>query len=294
MLQVQKVIQAIQDGKKSIADITAYTSILRPNIRRILGQGAKKGIFKRLDKGVYTLSTADGQERAYIHTGAAQNILPQLTAAGHKFDMVFLDPAYYSRGLAFGNNSGNRKIRHYDYMSTADFADMMQAVSSLLRTDDSHVYLMLSGAKTTQQDMQKYLFAALESGLQYVAEGKYTKTYKNGQPVKNLRGVVADPERLILLTKSGRTRAGDVPGITLDFEAQRPPIRTSYSTEKAPEVLERLILQSTHENDVCLDPGAGSGIFGEVAITLNRIVHLVEIVEDTITNFILPKFLKFC
>lgn len=290
MSQQNLVIKAIEAGNKTIQAIHEHTAILRPNIRRILGQGAQKGVFKRLGKGVYTLSMPDGEGRGYIHTGAAENVLPRLAAEGVKFDTVFLDVAYYSKALI----GGNRGIKQYDFLTPDPFVTMMQAVSQMLRTDDSHVYLMLSGAKTAQKDMQHYLFGALECGLQYVKEGKYQKLFQSGKPVTNVRGAEASAERLILLSKSGRVRAGESSDIILDYQVERPSVKKSYSTEKSPVMLEQLILQSTYENEVCGDPSAGSGIFGKVALLRNRIVHLVEIMEDAVEKFIVPKFLEFC
>jgi predicted transcriptional regulator of viral defense system len=50
-------VQALVARKaKSIKQIAKKTGFLEPNIRRILGQGEKKGIFKRVEKGVYILN----------------------------------------------------------------------------------------------------------------------------------------------------------------------------------------------------------------------------------------------
>ncbi len=50
-------VQALVARKaKSIKQLAKETGFLEPNIRRILGQGEKKGIFKRIEKGVYSLN----------------------------------------------------------------------------------------------------------------------------------------------------------------------------------------------------------------------------------------------
>lgn len=291
MSQVQKVKQAILYGKKTISEITDFTQILRPNIRRILGEGTIKGTFKREGKGVYTLTDAKGQQRAYIEVGKAEETLPRLVSEGRKFNTVFLDIPYFSQALAIHPN-GNRGIKNYDFLLPGQFADVAKSISELMATDDSHIYLMLSGARTAQKDMQKYLFAALESGLQYVQEGKYLKTFKNGQPVTNVRGQIAAPERLILLTKSGKVRSGELADVKLNIEAIRPSINTSYSTEKAESLCDQLILQSTFPGEHTLDPCAGSGIFGLRSVILNRFTHMIEALEDTINNFLLPRFIS--
>jgi hypothetical protein len=52
--QKEIVKEAIKETPKSIKEIAAETKIKEPNIRRILGVGAKEGTFERVDDGVYT------------------------------------------------------------------------------------------------------------------------------------------------------------------------------------------------------------------------------------------------
>lgn len=66
MTQDEIVQKTIAGSEKSIKEVAAETGILQPNIRRILGQGVKKGIFRRIGRGVYTLTTESGEQRAYI------------------------------------------------------------------------------------------------------------------------------------------------------------------------------------------------------------------------------------
>lgn len=287
MTQTEKVKQAIQNGYKTIAAITDYTAILRPNIRRILGQGAHAGTFKREERGVYTLTTDTGEERVYIELGKAEDVLPRMVSEQRKFDMVFLDPAYFSRALV----GGNRGIKKYDFIHSGQFADVMHCISKLMRSDDSHIYLMLSGAKTAYKDMQKYIFGCMEAGLQYVKEGKYQKTFQDGSHVTNVRGEEASAERLILFTKSGLARTGELSEINLNIKAIRPSISKSYSTQKSEELCDQLIKQSTFTGEVVADPCAGSGIMGLRAYLLQRHAVMVEAMQETINNYILPKFI---
>lgn len=290
MTQVEQIKKAIQAGAQSLQDIYGLVNpdIPRPSIRRVLGQGAIKGIFKRLDKGIYTLTTAAGEVRAYVECGKAEEVAPRLAATGQKFDMVFLDPAYFSKHL-IGRNRG---IKDYEFIHPAEFAILMKAVYNMMRTDDSHVYLMLSQAPSVQMDMHKYIFAALESGLQPVSEGRYYKVDKAGKPILNVRGKAAASERLMLFSRSGKAREGAAP-LQLTFTCERPPVKTSYSTQKNEGFLSQLIEQSTHEHEVCGDFFTGSGMFGKCALTLNRIVYLIEKLQSTIDTFILPKIQPF-
>ena len=289
MTQTDKVKKAIAAGCKTIQAVFEFTGdIPRPSVRRILGQGALKGIFRKVDRGIYTLTTPEGETRAYIEIAKAEDALPRLAAAGNKYDMVFLDIAYFSKGLI----GGNRGIKKYDFLYPEQFAAIMRDVYKMMRTDDSHVYLMLSQAPTIQMDMHKYIFAALESGFKEVANGRYAKTFKDGRPVTNVTGRKAASERLILLSRSGKVRECEAP-VQMEFTCERPPIATSYPTQKAEGFVTRLIKQSTFENDVILDPCAGSGIMGKCALLLNRVVHMVEVLETAVNDFIIPKLQPF-
>lgn len=285
MSQEEIVKKAIAEKQLSIKEVVQETKILEPNIRRILGQGVKKGVFRRISRGIYTVVTETGEQRAYIKAGAAQEELPKMVAQGRKFDMVFLDPAYYSRSLI----GGNRGIKKWNFINVEDFKIVMRCIALMMKTSRSHVYLMLSGARTAQPDMEKYLEAGIQAGFKVVAEGKYQKTFANGKPVTNVRGEEASSERLILLTKSGKALSVNLPELQMDFKVQRPAIKGGYQTEKSPLLIDQLILQSTWENDETADFFAGSGVFVERALLSNRKVTAVEISEEAVNNFIIPK-----
>jgi predicted transcriptional regulator of viral defense system len=53
--QGERVQQLVTKKAKSIKQLAKETGFLEPNIRRILGQGTLKGIFKRVSEGVYIL-----------------------------------------------------------------------------------------------------------------------------------------------------------------------------------------------------------------------------------------------
>ena len=91
--QEEKVKEAVKGEPKTIKEVAEETKILEPNVRRILGQGTKKGVFTRVDRGVYTLNV-DGKDLAYIEPGNALEVLPRLVKEGFKADMVFLDIPY--------------------------------------------------------------------------------------------------------------------------------------------------------------------------------------------------------
>lgn len=285
MTQVEKIKSILQGSEKSIEEIQAeLPEAPRPSIRRVVGEGAKKGIFSRLGKGVYTLTTECGQERAYIEAGKAEEVLPRLISEGRKFDMVFLDPAYYSRALI----GGNRGIKQYSFIYADQFADLARSLSMLMKCCDSHVYLMLSGAKTAQNDMQPYIYAMLHAGFTFIAEGRYKKLFANGKAVTNVRGKEAAAERLLLFTISGQYRKGEIDELQMDFEVTRPPVKQSYSTQKSAVFIRRVIQQSTQPGDTVADLFLGSGVTVEESLALGRNVFGIDCSHDAIENNVVP------
>jgi len=283
--QKEKVSDSIKAGPKTIKQIAEETQIIEPNIRRILGVGAKEGVFERVEKGVYVLSK-DGVDTAWIEAGDAKESLARMVTEGKHFDSVILDPAYFSRALI----GGNRGIKKWDFIHAPEFAKVMSSVSKLV-SKDSHVYLMLSGARTAQVDMAKYVKGATDAGFIPIGEGGYQKLFKNGEPVTNVRAQIAAQERIILLTLSGKAKVGEIP-INLNFRFIRPSIAKSYSTEKPAGLMRALIMQATVKGESILDPFAGSGVTGEQAVKEGRKVTLVEKSEKATNEIIRPRVRK--
>ena len=279
--QKDKIIEAVAAKPLSIKEVAEQTKILEPNVRRILGVGTKAGTFERVSEGVYVLKT-EGGNFAYVEMGDAEQSLARMAEEGQKFDAVILDPAYYSRALI----GGNRGIKQWNFIQAPEFANVMKSVSALVKTDDTHVYLMLSGARTAQPDMTKYVDGAVAAGFKAVGEGTFTKLNKDGSPSTNVRGVEAAAERLILLTKSGEARKGSTP-TELHFRFVR--VLGKYQTEKPAELMKALIDQSTIKGETVLDPFAGSGVTGAEALKAGRNAVLVEKKGDTVENVTKPR-----
>lgn len=283
MTQLNKVIKLLT-VPRTIKEVAKASNILEPNVRRILGVGTNDGIFKRVSRGVYILKTKQGNY-AYIETNDAVKSLESLTKTNIKFDAVFLDPAYYSKALT----GGNRGIKEYKFILPDEFEQLMKNLNKLVYKD-THIYLMLSGARTAQIDMEVYLERA-KKFFKVIKEGFYEKTSREGTPVRHIKGPIA-PERLILLSRNGEARDCGIP-VNLEYTCFRPWPKTSYQTEKSPILLEELIKQSTFAGDLVLDPFAGSGVTGEEALKQLRNVYLIESSSQTVKNYTGPRILNY-
>jgi DNA modification methylase len=279
-----RIIAALNKGAASIKQLTSKTKIVEPSVRKILGTGAKKGQFKRIARGVYTLSTDEGNY-AYIESGDAVTAVHDLADSGLQFDMIFLDPPYYSVQLI----GRNRRKKHswYKFIMPEEFKGFMDGVYKLAKPD-AHVYLMLSGAPSAGADMAKYITATLDAGFTYIDTGSYTKTYKDGSPVLNIRGKHASAEKIFLFSKSGTKKEGEIPYI-LHHIYPRPSTKISYNTEKPPGLIRQIIRQSTVIGDTIADFFGGSGVTAIEGLLLQRNVILFEIAERVVNRFTMRK-----
>jgi len=254
-----------KEGVASIKDVADATGILVPNIRRILGVGAKEGEFERVDDGVYRIKGKNGEDVAVVIPKDAVETLPKLAKEGFKADMVFLDIPYDTPAVKGGNRGVN-----YNLLSVEDFGKVLDAVNTILKDANSPVIHFYSQAPSGLKAMQKYNDLFVEKKLIPVAKGEYQKTFKDGKPVTSPNGKVAKPEGILVFTQSGQT---DKQIDDLQFKLVRPK---GYQTEKPAEMLSQLIEMTTDEGDVVLDPFAGSGVTGAEAVKKGRKAVLLE------------------
>jgi len=262
--QKEKVAKAVKTSAKSIKEIAEETKIKEPNIRRILGVGAKEGTFERKEKGVYVLSK-NGQDLAYIETGSATESLPRLADEGFKADMVFFDIPYDTPAVKGGNRGVN-----YNLLSVSDFSKILDATAKIVKSENSPIIHMFSQAPSGMKAMQKYNDLFTQKGWIPVGRGEYQKTFADGKPVTSPNGKVAQPEGIIVFTKSGKL---DKNLSDLNFTLKRPK---GYQTEKPAEMLKAMIEMTTEEGDTVLDPFAGSGVTGAEAVRAGRKAYLIE------------------
>ncbi len=276
--QKEIVKESVKEQEKSIKEVSQETGILEPNVRRILGMGAKEGTFERVDSGVYRLRK-DGKDIAVIHTADSVEALPRLADSGFKADMVFLDIPYDLSSV----KGGNRGIK-YETISVKDFQIIVESISQIARTDNTPVVHMFSQADSSLVKMDKYNQVLFDFGFKPVAKGEWQKTFKDGSPVTNVRGQIAKPEGILLFSKSGKIDKNEIPN--LNFRLIRPK---GYQTEKPAEMLKAIIEATTETGDTILDPFAGSGVTLAEAVKSGRMAVGIEKSEKAVENFIKPR-----
>ncbi|MFA5790609.1 MAG: DNA methyltransferase [Caldisericia bacterium] len=285
MSQKDIVVETIKDGPKSIKEIASVTGIVEPNVRRILGMGAKEGVFERIERGVYTLSR-NGEDIAVVHTADAVENLPRLVDEGLRADVVFLDLPYTTPAVKGGNRPQKFKV-----ITPDQFGTVMNAIAKMVRTDDSPVYYISSTAPSGQKEMDKYNNKLFAAGFKLVAEGEYVKLQSDGVSIStNPQGKPTSPEKLQLFTKSGMFNEKDLPR-NLNFRVIRPAVagKNGRQAQKPKEMAKSLILQGTRIGEVVADVFAGTGIILATAVELGRKAFGMEIDVDAVNGFIIPR-----
>jgi N12 class adenine-specific DNA methylase/16S rRNA G966 N2-methylase RsmD len=290
--QEQRVIEALKTGgAKTAPELAEELDIINHNVRRILGQGTLQGKFERLARGVYGLKNANGSH-IYIQTADALKVLPELVAQGVKADLVFLDPPYLTRAI----RGGSRGIKHYFFITPEQFNSVVANAKAMLKSPDAPIYYMFSQAPSGLQDMDKYTSAFSNNGFQLVMKGSWTKTFKSGEQVTNVRGKVSEPEGLALFTQSGKFN-GELPK-GLDFTTVRPPHagKEGRQSQKPSELYDALLGFSTKQLAegekpafLTLDPFAGTGGLAEASAKAGVSSIAIDIDPKAVANFILPK-----
>jgi 16S rRNA G966 N2-methylase RsmD len=278
----------LKNGQKTIAELYEQLNIPRPSIRKILGQGAIKGQFTRVAKGVYTLRDQRGNDLLWIEQGDSVEVLSDFVMEGRKFDMIFLDPPYYSKQLV-GRNRLKQKD-WYEFITPDRFQYLAIYCTHLLRTPDSPVYLMLSGAESAKEDMLAYYDTMENAGFVNVGAGYYKKKYRNGNPVLNIRGKESAAEKVYIFTRSGKLQPGQIP-----YPIQRKWVamqQVGYRTQKAIGVLSSIVRQSTLRGQHVLDAFGGSGAMVSACIDNGRRLTIIEKSIKAVENFIVNHVLR--
>jgi hypothetical protein len=281
----QEVVKgAVAEEPKSVKQIAKETKILEPNVRRILGVGAKEGTFTRVEKGVYVLSKG-GKDVAWIETGNALESVPKLAADGFKADMVFLDIPYEAAGNKGGNRMNVKAGTMYNFITPTQFEKFVDDLKGILRNPSTPVIHMYSQSKSSMKESQKYLDVLLNAGFKPLAKGDYYKMSSKGTRLTMpMRPDALPPEGIIIFNQTGKFNFNQEP--KLDFYLVRPK---GYKTEKPAALLRDLITLTTQEGEMVFDPFAGSGVTLEQAIKTGRLVRGIEVSPQAVEEHIKPR-----
>lgn len=253
-----------------------------------------KGRVIRTGKGSYLLAGAEIE--AIVEQADSREHVFEIKKANIFYDLVFLDIPYRTGGQRGGGVNPKRNMANYSLIDHEEFGEILKQVEGLLRSEDSQVYLMMAGGKSSAAQAHKYIRMFDETALKCNDVGSYTKLTSIGK-VCNMAQHDMPPEIIMAFSPDGKIRDCTEDGsYNLDFALERPRLARygGYPTAKPVPMLRQMVAQATEKGQWVLDLFAGSGNILEAALGLGRKAHLVEICTNAIENFIFPKLDAFC
>lgn len=269
----------LQTKEVSLYDVyERFSEIKQSTIRGRINESVGTKLI-RVGKGKYVLISEDVE--AIVEQLDSRFAIPNILASLLYYDMIFFDIPYY----ASGQKGGNRDLSTYNLIMPEEFEGMIMEVQKMLRTEDSQLYFMIAGGKSSKKDAMKYLTAFCPTNLKVAGKGSYTKLTSKGT-VCNMGAYEMPPEEIYVYSHSGKLLKPEE--TQLDFRLQRPPLPKSggYPTQKPLNLLEQIIKQSTNIGEHILDMFGGSGVTLDAALKLKRKCHIFDIADDAIKRMI--------
>ncbi len=269
-------IQSFDDSFVFHGNKTAICTQIGNAVPPLMARAIGEGIIKSLDS-----KTVIRQNNYKIHLGDSYEVIEQFKNLNLGVDHIITDPPY---NISKANNfkTMTSATRHGvdfgEWDKEFDLYTWIGEYSQLLDSNGSFIifcsYRYLS-----------YICDVMEQNDIIVKDViKWVKT--NPMPRNINRRYVQDTEYAIWGVKKGAKWIFNKP----ETESYlRPEIKTStvsghertkHPTQKSLELLEKLILVHTDENQIILDPFMGSGTTGVAAVKNNRNFIGVEIDED--------------
>lgn len=233
----------------------------------------------RVGRGQYMLISDEVE--AIVEQTDSRIAIPNILASLIYYDTVFLDIPYFSGG----QKGGNRNLSNYNLIYPEEFQMMILNIQKMLRSEDSQIYFMMAGGKSSKKDALKYIKAFDETQLQLAGQGTYTKLTSKGT-VCNMGKYQMPPEDIFVYSFNGKLLK---PNETqLDFALPRPPLPRSggYPTQKPFEMLKQIIKQSTNIRDIVLDLFGGSGATLDAALNQKRRCHIFDVADEAINRMV--------
>lgn len=288
-----KILRYIKENKKfSMQELYREFGEYKPHSVRARVYESKPYREKKLiktERGTYVLVGADIE--AAVECVDTKKHIYKLVDAKLTYDLVFLDIPYSVGGI----KGGNRKLVDYDLISPEEFKDIIVQAEKLLKDEDSQLYFMIAGGKSSIKDSMKYIRMFEHTNLKLNNEGSYTKLTSSGK-VCNMGKYPMPPEIILSFSLSGKERADTEKDGDMHYRFKRPSLPKSggYRTEKPIGLMEALIKRATKVGEKVLDLFSGSGVTAEAALNLGRKIHCLEISENAIEKHIIPRIRRFC
>lgn len=248
---------------------------IRARIYEHLGE-----VFQRLDRGVYIAKVGDSD--LAVIKGDAWKELKNLKS--NSFDALITDPPYPWLDHHVETGTTRKESGELSFETRDLDKDILSEFYRVLKEGAHCLIFVPSISGDTKAPLDKLIERAENAGLEFnkylVWDKKKIGMGYNGR---------CRYEGVLFLSKGKRRMPVDksIPDL---IPAERvSPSDRKHETEKPVNLLKQLVLFSTEEGEVVLDPFAGSGTTGVACAELNRNCVLIELEEEFVEHSILSR-----
>lgn len=240
-----------------------------------------------------------------------------------KFQMIYMDPPFYSGAKYFSRRSdGSKKLAYSDVWGSGllEYLEMIAKrilIAKELLSDDGLIWIHLdyravhyvkiimdeifgmenmvneivwgyrSGGASGRRFARKHDIILLYSKTkEYKFNPQKEKSYNRGAQPYHFKGVKEYEDENGWYTLVNMRDVWEIPMV-----GRTSGERTGYATQKPEKLIRRIVLASTDVGDLCGDFFAGSGTLGAVCIGLGRSFVLCDENEDA-CKIMVDRFLK--
>ncbi len=270
-IPLAKIYDAFKDEKRST---------IRGRINEVVASKEKSII--RTARGQYLLLGAEVE--ALVEKADTKDAMFEILKANIYYDLIFFDIPYKTSG----QKGGNRDLSNYEMISPEEFSLIVKQAEKMLYSEESQVYFMIAGGKSSIKEANHYIRAFNETALNLAAKGSYTKLNANGTQC-NMGKYLLPAEQILIYSPNGKLFKPE--DTVLDFRLQRPPLPKNggYPTQKPYELFYQIFKQAVPDGGKILDAFLGGGNSINAALDQKKKIHGIEISSDAIDNHILPK-----
>lgn len=208
----------------------------------------------------------------------------------NKIDMIFADPPYFLSNGGLSIHSGKivsvnkgewDKVSNYDDISLFNHTWLSECYRILKPGGTIWVSGTMHNIFDVEKNLKKIGFKIINIIIwrkidppPLIYKNKFRFSYEFIIWASKGKNKTFNYDNMFVINNSEMTDVWDLPAVSMSEK------KYGYHPTQKPEcLLERIIIASTNEKDIVLDPFMGSGTTGSVAKRLNR--HFIGIEKDT-------------
>lgn len=208
----------------------------------------------------------------------------------NKIDMIFADPPYFLSNGGLSIHSGKivsvnkgewDKVSNYDDISLFNYTWLSECYRILKVGGTIWVSGTMHNIFDVEKNLKKIGFKIINIIIwrkidppPLIYKNKFRFSYEFIIWASKGKNKTFNYDNMFVINNSEMTDVWDLPAVSMSEK------KYGYHPTQKPEcLLERIIIASTNEKDIVLDPFMGSGTTGSVAKRLNR--YFIGIEKDT-------------